>query len=112
MWLRKSCAFVLFCSGVASAVAAQNFPSKAIAIVTGYQVGGTNDTIARLVANKMSASLGVPVVVENKIGAAGNIAARHVAQAAPDGYVIAAVPVGNLAINQWIFSNTGFDPEK
>jgi len=96
----------------ASEAGARNYPSKPITIIVAYKAGGTNDIIARQVATKMSMNLGVSVIVENRPGAAGNIGVRYVAQAAPDGYVIAAVPVGNLSINQWVFADPGYDPEQ
>src|SRR3989475_7059427 len=71
-----------------SAVNAQNFPSKTVRLVSGVTPGSASDTMARVVAEKMSASLGVPVIVEDSLGAGGVVAAKYVASAEPDGHLI------------------------
>jgi len=74
--------------------------------------GGGNDTMARVVADKMSRTLGVPIVVENRPGAGGALAARQVANADPDGYTIGIGNPATLAIAPFIFPNVGYDPVK
>lgn len=78
------------CAGFAigQADAARNFPSKPIRIIVGYSVGGGNDIIARIVAQKMAENLGQAVVIENKPGAASIIAAESVAKSPPDGHTL------------------------
>lgn len=105
-------AAAVLCLGSAHATEKDQYPSRAISVIVPYAAGGTNDVLARLVANKMSNQLGVSVLVENRPGAGGNIGARHVTAAEPDGYTIGAVPVGVLAINQWVYSDPGFDAQK
>jgi tripartite-type tricarboxylate transporter receptor subunit TctC len=72
----------------AGAAAAQTFPSKTIRLVSGVTPGAASDTMARVVAEKMSIALGVPVIVENRLGAGGVVAAKYVASAEPDGHLI------------------------
>ncbi len=88
------------------------WPSKPITLIVPFAAGGTNDILARVVGAKLSNRYGVPVVVENRPGAGGNIGGRAVAQAPGDGYTLGAVSVGVLAINQWVYPDIGFDPEK
>ena len=67
---------------------AQSFPSKALKIIVPFPAGGTTDVVARMVAQRMSESMGQPVVVENRGGAGGAIGADAVAKAAPDGHTL------------------------
>ncbi|HUI97123.1 MAG TPA: tripartite tricarboxylate transporter substrate binding protein [Xanthobacteraceae bacterium] len=93
------------------AAAAQDFPARTITIVVGYAPGGTGDFIARLIGNKLSEKFGRTVVVENRAGASGLIAAQGVANAAPDGYTILAGQTPEIAINP-TFLNNGLDPAR
>ena len=99
-----------FC--LATAAVAQTWPARPITIVVPYGPGGTNDILARVVAAKMSTSLGQSVVVENKPGAGGNLGAQLVAKAPADGYTLLTAPSGILAIGKWVYANLGYDPEK
>jgi tripartite-type tricarboxylate transporter receptor subunit TctC len=74
--------------GVLRSAFAQSFPAKPIRMIVPFPAGGTTDIVARLLAQRMSESMGQPVVVENRAGAAGMIGAEAVAKAAPDGYTI------------------------
>src|SRR3954468_1514866 len=82
-------AFALACLGLLSSLAsAQGFPTKPIRILVPFPAGGTTDIVARLVGQRMSETMGQPVLVENRAGAGGTIAASEVARSAPDGYSI------------------------
>lgn len=91
---------------------ADTFPSKAIQLVVPYPPGGASDVTARLLADKMSASLKVPVIVENKPGANGNLAADLVARAPADGYTLLLANVGPNAISQSIYPNLPYNTVK
>jgi len=80
--------------------------------VVPYAAGGGNDVMARIVAEKMSKSLGQQIVIENRGGAGGSIATRQVAKAAPDGYTLGLGGTGTLAINPTLYPNVGYDPRK
>jgi tripartite-type tricarboxylate transporter receptor subunit TctC len=84
----KKLLFALSCALVAGAVGAQGFPNKTIRLVSGVSPGSASDTMARVLAEKLAASLGQPVIVENRLGAGGAIAAKYVASAEPDGHLI------------------------
>jgi tripartite-type tricarboxylate transporter receptor subunit TctC len=101
--------FSLALPGVA---AAQDFPTRPITLVVPYAAGGGNDVMARIVAEKMSKTLGQQIVIENKGGAGGSIATRQVAKAAPDGYTLGLGGTGTLAINPTLYPNAGYDPRK
>jgi tripartite-type tricarboxylate transporter receptor subunit TctC len=101
---------VLFAVWAASALA-QPYPSKPIRVAVAFPPGGPVDIIARLVAPKLTESLGQGVVVENVVGASGNLATQRVAKSAPDGYTVVLANVGALAVNPHILK-TPYDPLK
>src|SRR6202521_2018740 len=91
---------------------AQTFPAKPIRVVVPYApAGGVIDATARLVAEKLTQSLGQAVVVDNKTGAAGMIGADTVAKAAPDGYTLLIASPGEVAINQSLCKKMAYSPE-
>ncbi|TAK80961.1 MAG: tripartite tricarboxylate transporter substrate binding protein [Betaproteobacteria bacterium] len=91
--------------------AAQSYPSKPIHMLVAFPPGGPVDIIARLIAPKLSDALGQPVIVENKVGASGNVATAEVAKSAPEGYTLLAHSSA-YAVNPTLFSNAGYDPVK
>ena len=97
---------------LSGAAFAQDYPARPITLVVPYAAGGGNDVMARIVAEKMSKSLGQQIVIENKGGAGGSIATRQVAKAAPDGYTLGLGGTGTLAINPTLYPNVGYDPRK
>ena len=96
---------------IPAAAASQSFPSRPVRIVIGFAPGGTPDVFARLIAQKMSESWG-QVIVENRPGATGNLAAEHVARSAPDGHTLFYTDSSNFAINPHLFTKLAFDPMK
>ena len=98
-------------SAPAAAFAAESYPVRPIRMIVGFAPGGGTDLTARPVALKLSELLGQQVIVENRPGAAGNIATEQVARAAPDGYTILMGTIAALAINPSLYGNLTFDPE-
>jgi tripartite-type tricarboxylate transporter receptor subunit TctC len=91
---------------------AQDYPARAITLIVPYAAGGGNDAMARAVADRMGASLGQQIVIENRGGAGGSIATRQVARAAPDGYTLGLGGTGTLAVDPTLYPNVGYDPRK
>ena len=91
---------------------AQDYPAKPIHIVVSVSAGGSIDMIARAYGEALSEKLGQPVVVENKPGANGNIAAATVARATPDGYTLLATGGSTLNLNPFLYASLPFDPVK
>jgi tripartite-type tricarboxylate transporter receptor subunit TctC len=91
---------------------AQDFPTKPIHIVVPLPPGGSNDVLARILGQKMTESLGQPVIVENKPGAAGNIATEFMARADADGHWIAVAPNQTVAVNPVLYPKLPFDVQK
>jgi tripartite-type tricarboxylate transporter receptor subunit TctC len=94
----------------ASSAWAQAYPAKPVRIVVPFPPGGTSDILARTIGPRLSAEWGQPVMVDNRPGAAGNIAAEHVARAPGDGYTLFITTVGIHAIHPSLYSKLPFDP--
>ena len=91
---------------------AQKYPDKPIRMVVPYVAGGNLDVIARLFAQSLSEELGQPVVVDNRPGANGNTGMEQVVRTPANGYTIAMVSAGTMAINPSLYRSMAFDPEK
>jgi tripartite-type tricarboxylate transporter receptor subunit TctC len=91
---------------------AQEYPTKPVRMIVGFAAGGGTDTTARPIAQKLSELFGQQVFVDNRPGAAGNIATDIVAKASPDGYTILMGTIAALAINPSLYANLPFDPER
>jgi tripartite-type tricarboxylate transporter receptor subunit TctC len=89
--------------------AADDYPTRPILLVVPYPAGGGNDVLARLVAAKMSVTLGQPIVIENRGGAGSTIGTRDVARSAPDGYTL-LIATSSLAINPQLYPDMAYDP--
>ena len=103
----------LVCALIAGATgaAAQQYPAKPIRIVAPFGAGGLVDVLARAVGEKMRASLGQPVIVDNRPGSGGNIGADIVAKAEPDGYTLLMSSAGILSINEALYPKMPFNPQ-
>ncbi|MCZ4313971.1 tripartite tricarboxylate transporter substrate binding protein [Comamonadaceae bacterium G21597-S1] len=88
---------------------AQSFPSRAVHLIVPNPPGGGTDFIARLLAPKLSQDFGQPVVIENKPGVSGNVAAQFVVNAAPDGHTVLMV-TGSYTVNPTLLPSLGYDP--
>ena len=107
-YLAAIAGFALF----ATSSAAQNYPNKPIHVITTSSAGGISDIFMRVLGEEMHKSLGQPIIIDNRPGGAGNIAARACTEAAPDGYTICIINADVMIYNQYLFKNPPFDPEK
>ena len=103
---------VVAISASAPAAHAQGYPAKPVTIVVPTTPAGITDSIARLVAQKLTEQMGQPFIVENRPGANGNIAAELVAKAPADGYRLLMGTIGVMSINPYIYKQVGYDPLK
>jgi len=110
--LLVSCFFAVICVGAsaASRAADGDYPNRTIKIVVPAPPGPLLDVIPRIIGEKLSAKWGVPVIIENRPGAAQNLGAEAVAKSEPDGYTLLASPPGPLAVSQHLRSKLNFDP--
>jgi tripartite-type tricarboxylate transporter receptor subunit TctC len=91
---------------------AQDWPNRPLRLVVPFPAGGSADLSGRLLAEGLRQVLGQPVIVENKPGAGGNLAAAEIARSQPDGYTIFVGTTGIHVFNQFIYRNPGFDAAK
>ena len=107
-----SIALAFLATSIGSALA-QTYPTRTINIVIAFPPGGPTEGVVRLLAEKLSLSLGQPVVIENRPGGAGgSVGTRSVASAAPDGHTLLLSPPGPLVVAPVIYKNIGYDPAK
>jgi tripartite-type tricarboxylate transporter receptor subunit TctC len=101
-----ACAVAISCAGAA----AQSYPQRPVRFIVPFAPGGSTDTLARAIGQKLGEALGQQVVVDNRSGGNGNIGMEIVAHAAPDGYTIVLGYIANLAIGPSIYAKLPFDP--
>jgi tripartite-type tricarboxylate transporter receptor subunit TctC len=99
-------------AAIAQAQATPSYPTKPIKLVVGSPAGGSTDVVTRQVAEPLARNLGQPVIIENRPGGSGIIAARLVASAAPDGYTLLVCNSGTHGGNSVMFTDLGYDPIK
>ena len=107
--LTRATTFVAIAAFAALAHAQASYPSKPIRLVVPFPAGGTTDILARAVAQRLTETMGQPVVVDNRAGAGGNIGADMVAKAPPDGYTLLMGTVGTHAINASLYAKMPYD---
>jgi tripartite-type tricarboxylate transporter receptor subunit TctC len=93
------------------AARAQPFPSKQLRLLVGFAAGGGGDIVARILAQELTKSGGLSVMVDNKPGAGGNIATREMLRAPADGHTVLLANVGILAVNPYAMKDAGYDPQ-
>jgi tripartite-type tricarboxylate transporter receptor subunit TctC len=103
---------VVVISGACECVLAQDYPVKPIRFIAPNLPGGPTDILARIIAQKLSDSLGQAVVVENRAGAAGNIGTEVAAKSPPDGYTLLSGNIATFGANASLYKRLGFDPIK
>jgi tripartite-type tricarboxylate transporter receptor subunit TctC len=108
---RRTLAVVLLAIAATAIAWAQGYPDRPLRLVVGFPPGGSGDFLARIIADELTREIGQVVVVDNRPGAASNIAAEHVAHAAPDGYTILLAGNFSHAINPWLYK-LSWDPHR
>jgi len=111
-WKRAALALALAAQCLAGMALAADYPSKAIKLVVPYAPGGGADSVARIVARKVSENIGQPIVIENKGGAGSIVGTEVVAKAEPDGYTLLLGQSGPISINPAVYKNLPYDPVK
>lgn len=90
---------------------AQDYPNKPVRLVVPYSTGGGGDIVARIVAEKLQTLWGQSVLVENRVGAGGNVGSEAVFRAAPDGYTLLLTPQSPLVVNKALYGRLPYDPD-
>jgi tripartite-type tricarboxylate transporter receptor subunit TctC len=113
-WTRFLCAAVaaLAAQGAADRACAQTYPDRPVTLVIPFAPGGSTSIVGRVIADKMSETLGEKIIVDNRPGAGGTVGTRAVAKSAADGYTIGLGYTGTLAIGPTLYSKAGYDPRK
>ena len=110
--LFPAASFALALVATITGARAQDYPTRAITVIIPFAGGSASDVVSRVVFDRMSRSMGQPIVVENRPGAGGNIGTALGAKAAPDGYTLVGGGSGPVAANKTLYRELGYDPEK
>ena len=108
----RALAFALALAAFAAPARAADYPTRPITLIVPYPPGGGVDSMARIVADKLSAALGQQVIVDNRGGGSGLVGTRAAIRAAPDGYTLFLGHTGSISINPSLYANANFDPRK
>jgi Tripartite tricarboxylate transporter family receptor len=98
--------------GLAATASAQSYPDGPVKLIVPFGAGGPLDMVGRSLSDKLAASLKQPVIIENRVGAGGNIGTEAAAKSVPDGYTLLLVLSGTLTANPAVFGKLPFDPER
>ena len=105
----KRCLLIAALVATSASAWAQTYPARPVRMIVGFPPGGPSDIVARTVAQKLTASLGQPVIVENRAGAGGVIATELIAKSPPDGYNLIHGTIGGIAVAMSLNPNRGYD---
>ena len=108
----RALAFALALAAFAAPARAADYPTRPITLIVPYPPGGGVDSMARIVADRLSAALGQQVLVDNRGGGSGLVGTRAAIRAAPDGYTLFLGHTGTISINPSLYANSGYDPRK
>ena len=113
--MRSSCCALIILSAAAAAAVpqaadAQQYPAKPIRMIVPFTPGGSTDVIARVIAHKLSETMGVQVLIDNRPGAGGNIGVELTAKSPPDGYTLVMGHIGTMAVNPTLYKRLPYDP--
>jgi tripartite-type tricarboxylate transporter receptor subunit TctC len=111
-WRRSVVLGAIVLAAQTATAPAQDYPSRPVTIVVGYTPGATSDLLARTMAERLNAAWGQSVIVDNRSGVGGNIAAGYVARAPADGYTLMVGTDAIMTSNVFLYKNTPFDPVK
>ena len=110
--MKKIIAAVATAAALLAPASAADYPNRPIRVFTTSSAGGISDVFMRVLNDALQSRLGQPLIIENKPGGAGNIAARQCQDAAPDGYTICIINADTIIYNQFLFKKIPFEPEK
>ena len=110
--MRRLWGLVAILAGLAGSAGAQTYPTHPVRLVVTFPAGGAIDVLSRILADKLSTTIGERVVVDNRAGMGGTLGADVVAKAAPDGYTLVTASAASHAINKALFRTIPYDPEK
>ena len=110
VFLIAACCFVL--QALPANAQSDDYPSRPITLIVPFPAGGSSDIVMRLTAQKVSEAIGKPIIIDNRPGGAGNVAAMTIKNATPDGYLLMMGHTGTHAINPSLYTDLKFDPVK